>query len=139
MRKYQIWILVALAVIVVVTTIAVAVLPDIISAYKVRSVEGTITFVDVASRHASLEVRSPKDGHLVEISGVVPEDCPILINGRKGSLAEVVTGDRAAVSGTWNKKTREVRAISVDIRRTSGTPARGAAESASETRPAGAS
>lgn len=130
MQKYKVWLLTTLAAVVVVVTVAVMVLPDIISAYKVRTVEGTITFVDVATRQASLEVKSPKDGHLVEIAGVVPEDCPIVINGKTATLDQVATGDRATVGGTWNKKTKQVKAVSIDITRT--------AEPVAETQPAGA-
>jgi len=130
MHKHKVWILSALAALAVLVTIAVMVLPDVISAYKVRTVEGTVTFVDVATRQASLEVKSPKDGHLVEIAGVVPAECPIRIGGQAAGLDKVVPGDRARVSGTWNKKTKQVKALAIEIQRpvaTTGPAAAGPA------------
>lgn len=67
----------------------------------------TITKLDFERRgdeivvaHGEIEFVHPKSGQKMTVSGVIPADCPIQVNGEPGRLAELRIGDRIAVRGT---------------------------------------
>jgi hypothetical protein len=108
----------------IVVSVGIVVAPGLISKYKTRAIQGTVTWVDHSTRQASLEITNPHDGRRVEISGSVPEECVITINGRPGSLQDLAAGDRALVEGTWNKQSKQVKAFRVQVDRATTQPAR---------------
>jgi len=67
--------------------------------HEIREAQGVITFVDLATRRASIETIHPESGAAVEISGEVPTDCVITINESPAMLADLRAGDTAIVSG----------------------------------------
>ena len=68
-----------------------------------REVEGVLTHIDDSRRLASMELPDPKGGTM-EVSGVIPEACPITRDGKTISLAELKAGDRVRVLGRVEKK-----------------------------------
>ena len=74
---------------------------------KVREVEGVITFLDPASRRASMELKDPDSGLSMEISGIVPETCVIEISGAPAALGDLAVRDQVRVHGRIEKFVRE--------------------------------
>jgi len=62
-------------------------------------VEGAVTFVDAASRRERLKYQDPKSGAAIELSGEVPPDRTIMINGEPATLADVRVGDHGRAKG----------------------------------------
>ncbi len=67
----------------------------------------TITKLDFEYQNAAviaargeIEFVHPKSGQKMTVSGLIPADCPILVNGEPGRLAELHIGDRIAARGT---------------------------------------
>jgi hypothetical protein len=65
----------------------------------IREVEAVITFVDVENREAAIETTHPKSGAAIELSGEVPPQCAITINGQPAKLADLEIGDQVVVRG----------------------------------------
>jgi hypothetical protein len=66
---------------------------------KFREAQGIFTFVDVTARRASIEVVNPKSGAAVEVTGEVPAECEISINGAAVTMADLRVGDEAIICG----------------------------------------
>lgn len=107
---------------------------------KVHTVEGTIVQLDPESRRATIEIRHPRTGQLIDVRGEVPADCEIHIDGQPASLADLKLGERARVQGTITVNGR-ITARWVRVHRTEqptgpsleppGTPSMGAPTEAS--------
>jgi len=76
-----------------------------------------LTYVDPATRRASLECQHPRTGRRIEPHAVVPADCPITINGQPARFADLKVEDRAVVRAVWNAQRKEVRPLSITVTR----------------------
>lgn len=59
---------------------------------------GTITAIDTTARSASIEVVIPSTGATRELTGSVPENCVIEINGKSATLNDLRVGERVQVA-----------------------------------------
>lgn len=65
-----------------------------------REMSGRIVAIDLAARAARFEFTHPRSGEKIVLSGVVPPECKIDIDGRAAALEELRVGDDATVTGT---------------------------------------
>ena len=80
-------------------------------------IDGTITYLDLASRSAGLEYVSPRNGRLRELAGKVPENCDIRLNGSPAALDDLQVGDRANVKVLWDTEKAQPQAVAVSVNR----------------------
>lgn len=59
----------------------------------------TITRLDLATREGEIEFVHPKSGRTIPVTGQIPPDCPITIDGKPADLADVRVGDKVSVCG----------------------------------------
>ncbi|HSW46813.1 MAG TPA: hypothetical protein VLM89_14730 [Phycisphaerae bacterium] len=106
---------------VVVTVVAVVAVRFALryAASTVVTVPGKIVEFDPVARTATFEFIRPKTGEVTRLSGDVPEDCEIQIDGRPAGLADVKVGDAATITArvtegnrAWPLKVKVRRAMS---------------------------
>ncbi len=61
----------------------------------IHDVKGTITYLDIAQRVASVEVIDPANGRTREFRGTAADDCVVTINGQPAQLTDLRVGDTA--------------------------------------------
>lgn len=83
----------------------------------IRSVKGTVVHVDTVARKATLEIKDPRGGNAFEITGTIPPECPITIDGAPAAIGDVRVGDFARVKGEL-KRDKSVIALQVKVERT---------------------
>lgn len=107
-----------------------------------RSITGRVLSIDPATRKASMEFTHPKTGKTFQLSGVVPPECSITIDGRIGTLDEIKAGETIEVYGTLYRS-GEMHAQRVTVRRGASQPTSAPASSQlggpSSTQPAASS
>jgi len=64
-----------------------------------QTAQGTITQVDPAAKHVSLEYIEPANGATREVSGEVSATCKITVNGAAATLAQLQKGDTVWAQG----------------------------------------
>lgn len=62
-----------------------------------REIKGTIASLNLETRHASLSFKHPRTWKDMTVDGVVPADCPITIDGRPATLADLHVGEHVRV------------------------------------------
>lgn len=67
---------------------------------QVRTVIGTITHINLATRTATIEFIHPKSGRTLAIDGTAPPDCDIRIDGQPAQLTDLRIGEEVEVEGT---------------------------------------
>ncbi len=82
-----------------------------------RSISGTVTAIDTSTRRVSIRVVHPKTGQQIELTGEVPNECQILIDGKSSTLADVRVGDIADAEGVLTKANQRIVANHVTIKR----------------------
>lgn len=98
-----------------------------------RTISGTVSAIDAASRRVTIRVVHPKTGQQIELTGEVPADCPITIDGKTATLAAVQIGDVAEAEGVLARSNQRIVASNVKIKRAA---APGSAPASSPTRAA---
>lgn len=94
--------------------------------YELKS--AVVTRLDATTRSGEIQFIHPKSGRtMIVAADHIPEDCEILINGTKATLADVRVGDHVAVRGLVNPRDRAVMPYWVHVTRSEGTPTSGAA------------
>jgi hypothetical protein len=93
----------------------VRVLPDLLVQVRDYRMEGRITAIDYGTREASVEFRHPRSGYLQEVTRPVPTDCPITVQGTPAGLEVIKVGDRVNVRGEWDRRTKRVRILAIDV------------------------
>lgn len=88
---------------------------------RVFDVEGTITWIDPEKNEASIEFLASWSGKIHEITGRVPTDCEILLNGEPATLADLEAGDSAKVKAEYVRKTKTIRPLRVQVTRPAGS------------------
>ncbi len=124
-------IIIAVIGIVVVVSLGVAYL-RLMPRELVRTITGTILSIDATGRTASIAFVHPKTGQTHELTGRVPPECDIQINGQPAQMTDLKIGERIEVNGTLHSD-NSISANWVHVTRGSGTLP--AASSAAATRP----
>lgn len=90
--------------------------------YKMIEAEGSVTYIDYASREAEMELPDPKGGTAMSVDGVVPADCTITVDGKAATLNEIAVGDRVFVKAklekiktSTGKKEKRLTPVSVNV------------------------
>lgn len=100
-----------------------------VSAQRARVIEaeGRVTYVDVESRQAEIEMPNPNSGVPMTIQGDVPADCRFTIAGRPAALKDLHVGDKVRVKARITKwkspegeRHKKIEPLEVDILRTAG-------------------
>jgi hypothetical protein len=90
--------------------------------------QGRITSIDPAERTISVEVVDPTNGVTRELSGIVPADCAITINGAPAAFADLRVDDiiqgRARIEqadrGPDGERKQRLAAERIDVTRSEG-------------------
>lgn len=92
--------------------------------FKVREFQGDVTYVDYASRKAEMELPDPKGGTPMTVSGDIPMDCKITVDGKPGSITDIAVGDRVRVTAKYEtrrgpngEKERHFTPVTVEVLR----------------------
>lgn len=89
--------------------------------YELKS--AVVTQLDVQARSGEIQFVHPKSGRTMLVAADhIPEDCEILINGQRATLADVHVGDTVAVRGLVNPLNQSVQPQWVHVTRSSDTP-----------------
>ncbi len=89
---------------------------------------GTVTTIDTAARQAGLEIIHPRTGQKLSLTGKLPDECPITIDGAPASFNDIRVGDRVLL------KRRGMNILAVDVQR-AGVAAGSVAADAASTAP----
>ena len=63
------------------------------------TIRGTILSIDVAERTGQIQYVHPKTGEVYELSGRVPAECKIVVDGKPGTLDDLKAGDKIQAEG----------------------------------------
>ena len=67
---------------------------------------GTITALDVASRHATIEVSDPSTGKTREYEGDLPANCAIKIDDKDMAIGDLKVGDYVRVRARLERRAK---------------------------------
>jgi hypothetical protein len=94
-----------------------------------RTVQATLTQIDLAQRTATVQFIHPRSGETISLKGMVSADCSVEVDGRPAALADLVIGDRAWVQGVISRNDT-VSAVRVWVYRKEPVPPKAPATSA---------
>lgn len=114
-------ILVGLGVVLVIAVVWRVVLWTQPREYELKS--AVVTRLDVPGRSGEIQFVHPKSGRTMFVAADhIPEDCEILINGERATLADVRVGDTVAVRGLVNPLNQSVQPEWVHVTRAADAP-----------------
>lgn len=115
MKKRDKIIIVAVAAVVILAVVGYMVLPNFIASMIPRQLEGKIVWIDYDTREMSLEFIHPRSGTLREFTHAIPEDCEIRVDDEAVELSDLRVGDEVVVEGMHNRRTKEIRVLSITV------------------------
>lgn len=102
-----------------------------------RTLSGTVTAIDPDARRVTIRIQHPRTGQPLELTGHVPAECPIAIDGKPAHFGDLRVGDEARADGELTPSNQRIVATSVSVRRlaapVAATAPSGGSRSAAET------
>jgi hypothetical protein len=79
----------------------------------VKTVPGTVTAIDVANRQATVEIKNSKTGEAFSMTGPLPDDSKIRVDGKPATARDVQVGDKVFIT----RQGKGTTILSVDVER----------------------